>query len=66
MEHINITELQDGYKRLTPEDGYKLYNTITREYYSEAVVKDARPYTAVADGTADNGKQDGIKVFKNG
>lgn len=64
MEHINITELQDGYKRLTPEEGYRLYNTITRQYYSEAEVFDTRPYIAVeADGDED--ETETIKVFKN-
>lgn len=49
MEHIIITELPDGYKRLVAEEGYKLYNTVTRKYYSEAEVKDVKPYIAVKD-----------------
>lgn len=49
MEHIIITELPDGYKRLTAEEGYKLFNTITQKYYSVAEVRDVNPYIAVAD-----------------
>lgn len=49
MQHINIINLNDGYKKLIPEEGYKLYNTITRKYYSEAEVKDVKPYIAVEE-----------------
>lgn len=47
MEHIKITELDNGLKRLEPEKGYRLYNTVTQQYYAVAEVKDARPYVAV-------------------
>lgn len=49
MEHIIIIELNDGYKLIKPEDGYRLYNTVTQRYYSVAEVKDVRPYIAVKD-----------------
>ena len=47
MEHITVKEIGDGLVRLVPEEGYQLYNTITRRTYSEAEVKDPRPYIAV-------------------
>jgi hypothetical protein len=40
MEHIIVTALSKGYFRLTPEEGYQLYNIRTRQFYSEAVVKE--------------------------
>lgn len=49
MEHITVTELPEGILRLTPAEGWRLYNTITRRFYSVAEVKDARPYVAVED-----------------
>ena len=49
MEHIIIKELEDDYKLLKPEKGYRLYNTITQKYYSEAVVKDIKGYIAVKE-----------------
>lgn len=47
MEHIIITPLPDNYFRLTPESGYRLYNTSIRKYYSEAVVKETTNFIAV-------------------
>ena len=47
MKHIKITELDNGLKRLVPDDGYILYNTITLQYYSIAEVKNIKPYIAV-------------------
>lgn len=72
MEHITITELDNGYMRLVAEEGYKLYNTVTHKYYSEAEVKDVRPYVAVEDsdagkdandGESANDEEDELKVF---
>ena len=40
MEHINIKDLGNGYFKLTPDEGYTLYNIRTRQTYSEAVVKE--------------------------
>ena len=47
MKHIIVTDLGDGYKRLTAQKGYRLYNTVDRKYYSEAVVKSIKGWTAV-------------------
>lgn len=47
MEHIIIENLGNDFKRLTAEDGYGLFNTINRQYYTEAIVKNIRPYIAV-------------------
>lgn len=47
MENIHIIELDNELKRLVAEKGYKLYNKLTRQYYSEVEVKDVRPYIAV-------------------
>lgn len=47
MKHIIITKLDNGYSRVVAEEGYRLYNTVNRRYYSEAVVKDVRPYIGV-------------------
>lgn len=40
MEHIVITELQDGYFRLAPETGYQLMNKKSGRLYSEVVTKE--------------------------
>lgn len=40
MEHINVKNLGNGMVRLTPDNGYTLYNVRTRQNYSEAVVKE--------------------------
>lgn len=40
MEHITIKELDGGLVRLTPNKGYRLYNKMVQQYYSEAVVKE--------------------------
>lgn len=47
MEHIIIEELENGYKLLKPEEGYRLYNTVTQKFYSEAIVKDTTGFVAV-------------------
>lgn len=49
MENIIIKELDNGLFSLTPAEGYRLYNTITRRFYSSAEVKDIRPYKAVKE-----------------
>lgn len=48
MEHIIVTELENGMVRLVPDDGYRLYCTTTCLYYSQAVIKakDARFFVA--------------------
>ena len=47
MEHIVITETQDGYFRLAPETGYKLVNKKSGRTYSEAVTKDINEFEVV-------------------
>lgn len=47
MEHIIIEELENGYKLLKPEEGYRLYNTVTQKFYSEAIVLEVKDYIAV-------------------
>lgn len=47
MEHIKIEELQDGFYKLTPEEGYILYNTVTQRTYSEAITKTPNQFTAI-------------------
>lgn len=39
MEHITITEIDENFVKLTPDEGYKLYNKATRTFHSEAVAK---------------------------
>lgn len=52
---MTITELSNGYKRITADNGYKLYNKATQMYYSEAEVADAKNFVAVKDDNDDNG-----------
>ena len=47
MEHIKIEELQGGFYKLTPEDGYILYNTVTQRTYSEAITKTPNQFVAI-------------------
>ena len=47
MKHLTITELPSGFKRLTPDTDYLLFNKITKQFYSTAEVKDIKPYIAV-------------------
>ena len=51
MEHINITKLENGMLRLTPETGYALYSSLSRQTYSEAEVKSTNGWKAVLSGT---------------
>lgn len=37
-----IEHLPDGFVRLTPDDGKRLYNIASEQYYSEAVVKESK------------------------
>lgn len=47
MENITITYLDNEMKKLVPHPGYKLYNRVNDQYYSEAVVKDEKIYQAI-------------------
>lgn len=48
MQHIIVTTLGNGFFVLRPEEGYMLYNKRTRSTYTEAVVKDKKPWSAVS------------------
>lgn len=50
MEHIIITQLDNGLLRLTAEAGYRLYNDISQRYYSEAEVASTEGFRAVLSG----------------
>lgn len=45
MEHIIVTEIGNGYKRLTPESGYIL--KFRNRYFTEAEVEDTTGWSAV-------------------
>lgn len=49
-EHIIITQLDSGLLRLTPEDGYTLYNIITGRKHSEAEASSTSEWRAVLNG----------------
>lgn len=49
MKHIIVKELENGYKLLKAEEGYKLFNTITNHFYSEAVVQETKGYVAIKE-----------------
>lgn len=40
MEHITIKQMGNGFVQLTPNKGYMLYNSRTRQVYSKAVVRE--------------------------
>jgi len=40
MEHIIVTHLENDMVRLVAEEGYRLKDTRTNRFYSEAVVKE--------------------------
>jgi hypothetical protein len=41
MEHVTITNLGNEIVRLTPDNGYQLYDDRTQRTYSDAVVKES-------------------------
>lgn len=45
MEHITITDMPNGYKKLIPDEGYILKKG--NNYYTEAVVKNTTDWSAV-------------------
>ena len=49
--NLNIIELAGGLYKVTPQAGYRLYNTITQRFHSEAIVENVEPFIAVLDGT---------------
>jgi len=46
MKHITTTQLADGYKRLVPDKGYVVANTLNDRTYSEVIVKDDKWFYA--------------------
>lgn len=47
MDNIKIKELQDGFYKLMPKEGYILYNSTTQRTYSEAITKTPNQYIAI-------------------
>jgi hypothetical protein len=47
MDNVTITNMGNGYYRIAPDAGYKLYSKITGNYYSETVTKDVSEFEAV-------------------
>lgn len=50
MNNIIETELSNGFKKLKPEKGFRLYNKVVKQIYSVAIVKDTNDYIAIRDG----------------
>ena len=50
MDHIIITNLDNGLLRLRAEEGYYLYNEVAQRSYSEAIVESAKNYRAIPNG----------------
>jgi len=51
MQHITITNLDNGYVSLVPDKGYRLFSKATNAFYSEAVVKPEKvnDFSAIAE-----------------
>ena len=47
MEHITVTDIKNGYFRLTPDEGYLIKEIATGRLHSEVVTKDIKGYEAV-------------------
>ena len=39
-EHLNYTELSDGKLKILPEEGWRMLCTLTKQYVSEAIVRE--------------------------
>lgn len=39
MEHVKISPYKDGFFSLRAENGYRLFDTASQRFFSEAVVK---------------------------
>ena len=52
MEHITITVIDEKLRKLTPDAGYVVYDTVSQKTYSEVVtdIKDINNYYAVEKG----------------
>ena len=47
MEHATVTKMSDGYYKIVPDKGYKLYNESAGGYYSVALTKNVNEYKVV-------------------
>jgi hypothetical protein len=47
MEHATVTKMSDGYYKIVPDKGYKLYNESAGSYYSVALTRNVNEYIAV-------------------
>ena len=47
MEHATVTKMSDGYYKIVPDKGYKLYNESAGSYYSVALTKNVSEYNVV-------------------
>lgn len=47
MEHATVTKMSDGYYKIVPDKGYKLYNESAGSYYSVALTKNISEYNVV-------------------
>ena len=47
MEHVTVTKMSDGYYKIVPDKGYKLYNESAGSYYSVALTKNVNEYEVV-------------------
>lgn len=47
MENIEVIELENGFYKLIPFEGYILYNTKIKTYHVEAVTKNVNEFIAV-------------------
>ena len=47
MENATVTKMSDGYYKIVPDKGYKLYNESAGSYYSVALTKNISEYNVV-------------------
>lgn len=47
MENIEVIELENGFFKLIPTEGYILYNTKIKTYHVEAVTKNVNEFIAM-------------------
>lgn len=47
MEHATVTKMSDGYYKIVPDKGYKLYNESAGSYYSVALTKNISEYNVI-------------------
>lgn len=49
MENVIVIELDNGFKKLVPNKGYKLFNKVNKQLYSEVITKTPDNFVAVRD-----------------